>query len=325
MIPMAEAGLTVADPQRFYHLYGLRLRSHWSLRYPPGSPNWFGEVALTDGTSPSLASAFEDACPTRNHVHWFHHRQLPNGSLYLRWADLFDFLLSVDGREIAARPLSRSSPEAFHAYLLGQVLSFALIKQGLDPLHATVVVVNGEAVAFLGDCGYGKSSLAAAFLDSGHRLLTDDLLVLRRERGRYEAHPGAPRIKVFPEIAREFLAARSAATPISHLSPKLIIPLDRTQVAMRAAPLKAVYLLAAPSTRNTSERIAIRRLSRRRGCLSVVQNTYNSAVRDSGRLNRQFALASGVVADVPISTLSYPRTLHLLRSVRDAILADLAH
>jgi hypothetical protein len=109
------------------------------------------------------------------------------------------------------------------------------------------------------------------------------------------------------------------------LSPKLIIPLDRTQVAIRAVPLRAVYLLAAPSARNTSEQIAIRRLSRRRGCLALLQNTYNSAVRDSGRLNRQFALAAGVVADVPISTLSYPRTLPLLRSVRDAILADLAH
>jgi len=88
-----------------------------------------------------------------------------------------------------------------------------LLKQGIEPLHCTAVVVNGGAVGFLGDCGYGKSSLAAAFLQAGYPLLTDDLLVLKEEGRHFLAYPSFPRIKLFPEMAEAFLGDRVAATP----------------------------------------------------------------------------------------------------------------
>ena len=85
--------------------------------------------------------------------------------------------------------------------MLGQALSFALVRQGFEPLHATVVVVDDHAVAFLGGNAFGKSSLAACFLEAGYRLLTDDLLILRESSDRILAYPGPPRIKLFPKIA----------------------------------------------------------------------------------------------------------------------------
>ena len=87
--------------------------------------------------------------------------------------------MSADGRHVAAGHLGNASAESFQSYLLGWVLSFALVKQGYEPLHATAVVVDGKAVAFLGTSGDGKSTLAAAFLHAGHTLLTDDLLLIR--------------------------------------------------------------------------------------------------------------------------------------------------
>ena len=52
------------------------------------------------------------------------------------------------------------------------------------------------AVAFLGDSGFGKSSLAAYLLSAGDRLVTDDLLLLQESEG-FLAYPGPPRIKLF--------------------------------------------------------------------------------------------------------------------------------
>jgi hypothetical protein len=89
--------------------------------------------------------------------------------------------------------------------MLGQALSFALVKQHLEPLHATVVEIEGEGVAFLGGSAFGKSTIAASFLSAGHRLLTDDLLVLQERAGTIWAYPGPPRIKVFPDVAGRFL------------------------------------------------------------------------------------------------------------------------
>src|SRR5882672_7667534 len=100
---MIGRGTSDRRPPRAYHLYGVRLRSEWPLPYRRGPDSWLAEVGLFQG-SPSRVSA--------------------------------------DGRAIAACPLRRGSREAFHTYLLGQALSFALIKQGFDPLHATTVAID---------------------------------------------------------------------------------------------------------------------------------------------------------------------------------------
>src|SRR5206468_10962716 len=98
--------------------------------------------------------------------------------------------ISADGCFIAGRFFRENSIEAFRTYLLGQVISYALLKQGIEPLHATVPVIDGMAVALLGNSGYGKSTMGAAFLQVGARLLTDDLLVLRKQGDNWIAHPG---------------------------------------------------------------------------------------------------------------------------------------
>jgi hypothetical protein len=162
MISAAERDRATLNSLHAYSLHGVCLRSHSPLPFRSGSSASLAEVVLVEGSAVCLDGAFQ----TSTHVGWFHRAELRDGAVYLRWANLFDFLVSADGREIGARPLGESSPEAFHTYLLGQALSFALIKQGFDPLHATTVTVAGEAVAFLGECGFGKSSLAATFLVS---------------------------------------------------------------------------------------------------------------------------------------------------------------
>ena len=209
--------------------------------------------------------------------------------------------------------------------MLGQALSFALVKQGFEPLHATVVIVDGHGVAFIGDSGRGKSTIAAAFLHGGHCLLTDDQLVLTNNGGVFAAHPGPPRIKLFPEIAKRFLGAKATGTPMTNFSPKLVVPLDRHTVSSVAVPLKRIYVLAAWRQAQTGRRITIRRLPLRRACVTLLANTFNTKIVDAPRLARQFALTTSVAAAVPVKSLSYPRHLGMLPSVRDAVLADLAH
>jgi hypothetical protein len=323
------AGLFTHDSkaQHSYCFYGARLRSDWALPYGTRSFPCFIEIDLVDGSSQAHTAAFDEAAHTETddtRSAWFRYAQLGGGAVYLRWSQLVEFLVSADGREIAVRRCASASAEAFYTYMLGQALSFALIKQGFEPLHATVVLVDGQAVAFLGECGRGKSSIAAAFLQAGHRLLTDDQLVLTNHDRVWTAHPGPPRIKLFPEIAERFLGARAAGTPITHLSRKLSMPLDHRQTSSTAVPLKAVYVLAAPRAEPRSGRIAMRRLSPRRACVALLRHTFNSRVVDTDRLQRQFALATGVAAAVPVKLLSYPRDLSLLASVRDAVVADLA-
>jgi hypothetical protein len=240
---------------------------------------------------------------------------------------LFEFLISADGRRIAYHALTHGSRETLQTYLVSQTLSFALIKQGLEPLHATVVLIGEQAVAFLGTCGHGKSSLGAAFLQAGNRLLTDDLLVTSHVPGRPNvilAHPGPPRIKLFPKISvRLFGAGRSGAQMNPHTR-KMILPLAHHEHCTKAVPLRACYVLQPPITRYSPALVTIGPLSPRQACLELIASTFNTIITEPARLARQFAWAAQLASAVPVKSLSYPRRLAHIPAVVVAIHKDLA-
>ena len=319
-----HAGASEGSPS-CYRLYGLLLRSVLPLPGPDFLGSGTAAVEVFYGSASLFSRARTEAGISRETGDWFAHARLPDGSHYLRWSGLFEFLISADGHRIACRALNGASGESFGTYLAGQVLSFALLKQGVEPLHATTVVIDGEAVAFLGDCGFGKSSLGAAFLQVGYPMLTDDLLVLKEKGNRFAAYPGPPRIKLFPEIARSLLGERVTGTPMNNRTSKLVIPLDRNQAVLPqgAFPLRAIYVLVPPRSSSRSHKITIRRLSPRRAFLALLKNSFNTVVVEPGRLKCQFMLATRLATRVPIASLSYPRALEQLPDVRQAILADL--
>lgn len=312
--------------QRSYCLYGVRLKSVVPLPGPELTGSVKGEIEFFSGSASLFSWARREAGLRPQGGEWFQHARLLEGSDYLRWSGLFEFLISTDGRRIACRQLNGASRESFQTYLLAQVLSFALLKRGIEPLHATSVVIDGQAVAFLGDCGYGKSSLGAAFLNVGYPLLTDDLLVLKEQGDRFVAYPGPPRIKLFPAIARRLLGAGMNGTPMNHGTSKLVIPLGENETVLPrgVVPLKAIYVLKPPSARSRNSRIAIQALSPRCAFMDLVKNTFNAVIVDRERLERQFQMATRLATRVPVKTLSYPRDLSRISEVREYILREVA-
>ena len=280
------------------------------------------QVGLLQGSSSRFSKALQEVRASVDEARWDWGVPLADGQTYLCGSGHFEFLISSNGRLILGRSLREHAREPIHTYLLGQALSFALIKQGFEPLHATVVSIDGGAVAFLGESGYGKSSLGAAFVQACHQILTDDLLVLSERDGRFTAHPGPPRIKLYPEVAGIVLPSHLGGTPIGRTT-KLVIPLDEHQVSASAVPLQAVYVLGPPGPREGARKnVTIRRLSKRQACFALLQNPFNTAVTDSKRLSGQFAFATTLAASVPVKCIRYPRTLRLLPAVREAILSD---
>jgi hypothetical protein len=254
---------------------------------------------------------------------WYRHARLSDGCSYARWQGVGEFLVSADGREIACRPHSRSSMESFQVYLLGQALSFAIVKQGFEPLHATTVVVHGEAVVFLGESGFGKSTLAACFLDAGHRMLTDDLLLLRHTARRVIAYPGPARIKLLPPIARKYMHDTAQGVHMNPDTEKLILPLERALRCPTPAPVRAIYAITPAPKHDRKTGIHIEPLSARDAFLKLLENTFNYRLADPQRLSRQFTATVRLVDAMPVRKLCYPRVLRRLPQVRDTILRDL--
>ena len=309
---------------RWYQTYGLSLRSEIELSFPDSEPTQSADVSLLAASPDFFREATRFAVVRPNPTGWYKYARLDDGQSYLRWDGLFEFLIDADGRRIWCGWLGAASLESLQVYLLGHALSFALVNQGYEPLHATSVVIDGQAIAFLGSSGFGKSSLAAAFLADGHRLLTDDMLLLRRNDGGYEGQPGPGRIKLFPKIARRFLAGAASAVPMNNETEKLVLPLSADHRHSGSAPLRALYVLSPPREVHRKQAIQLTSLTTKETFIELVRGTFNFLITGSERLERQYTASLQVASRVPARRISYPRVLSMLPDVRKAILSDLA-
>jgi hypothetical protein len=306
-----------------YCVYGVTLQSDIPLALPADGSGELARIELRTAPDSYFFDAQRELPPQNDPNSWYKFGRLRDHSSYVRWEGVGEFMVSARGHQITARQFEEADQESFQVYLLGQALSFALVKCGFEPLHATTVVVNGKAVVFLGESGFGKSSLAACFLAADHRMLTDDLLILKKFAGGLWAYPGPPRIKLFPKQARKFLGDASNGVAMNSGTQKLILPLDRTRSSDTPVPLKAIYTLAPPREVFRKQPIRFKTLSPRESFLELVKNTFNYRVLDTGRLERQFNETARMVSAMSVRKIFYARVLSQLPAVRDAILADL--
>jgi hypothetical protein len=316
-----EAG---AGSRYRYGVYGMVISSDTPLDLPSDTHGGLARVECV--SAPAMAfHAATDRGDDADRDSWYRYVVLRDGSTYVRWRTVGEFLVAADGRHVMFRRFEQASLESFQVYLLGQALSFALVRQGFEPLHATAVVVDRHAVAFLGSNAFGKSSLAACFLEAGARLLTDDLLILGESRNRILAYPGPPRLKLFPKIARRFLG-QDAANRV-HLNPdtdKLILPIEEHRRHGRPVALDAIYALAAPRDACRTPSVKVESLSPREAFLELLKGTFNRRLTNQPRLTRQFGFTTRLTDLVAVKRLTYPRAIDRLPEVREAVRADLA-
>ena len=86
--------------------------------------------------------------------------------------------LVEEGRTITVDPDLEADPDFVAAVITGELLAALLRQRGCLVLHGAAVARDGHAIGFLGNSGWGKSTLAASLVGRGWRLLTDDLLVV---------------------------------------------------------------------------------------------------------------------------------------------------
>ena len=311
---------------RHYRLYGLTLASSLPLPCPSANRTRLPDVRLEPGSATMFSAARTGLTASHTLDNWFWCRRLGDGTRYLRWDGLFEFLVSPDGRRIRYRRLEDGTPDSFNVYLLGAVLSFSLLARGVEPLHATAVVVEGAAVGLLGDSGLGKSTLAAGLLRRGFPILTDDVLALELQDGAWTAHPGIPRIKLFPAMANRVLGSTAPHPRMNSGTAKLIVPLEPQEAAGTIVPLAALYVLSPPDAEREphGDDVRIEPMRERDALLAIVGAAFNLVVADRTRRANQFTFASSLAASVPVRRLVYPRRLGALPDVCRAVAADVA-
>jgi hypothetical protein len=283
-----------------YRLYGLVVQADTSLPAPPahGSP----DISIT--TQPLRFRS-----TIAPNIYGYSYQRRTDGSVHVSWSDLFDFVVHANGRRIDVFAGTDIDGETVVAYLISQVLSVALLLQGIPTLHASAVSLHGNAVVLLGESGFGKSTLTAALLAEGAQLITDDLLVLRKEAAGYVAVPGAQRIKLAPAAA-DALHLAWPDTPMLDDSGKHVYHVPAAHCAAAPVPVERVLLLqpdaAQPSLVSLSKQQATR---------ALLSATFNPLHTENARLQELLLTAEAIADALPFYQLAIPRALARLAEV----------
>lgn len=238
----------------------------------------------------------------------------------LRFPNLADFIISEDGLCIDIWPEPGVNEDTYRHLLLDQVLPRLLSYQGRLVLHASAVDMHGQAIAFVGESGHGKSTLAASLHMAGFPLLTDDGLVLTKGEDGVLALPTYTSLRLWPDAVAGLFAETPALAPMAHYSSKQrVLMADAERAANQLLPLAALYVLA-PETEANDSAITLTRLSARDACMAIISNSFQLDPTDKGRAAALFNAASDIAHCLPVFSLNYPRDFTRLPEVHAAIL-----
>ena len=308
-----------------YRFCDLTLESDFPLETAP----------VTEAEAPWTFNIKTEKGDAHARFQFFHHQKLSDGQPWLSlgrrgscyllsFVDVADFLVFADCRLIDCYGKEDTTVETIRHLLLDQVLPRVLSQQGRTVLHGSAVCVQGEAVAFLGDGGWGKSTLVASFCRLGFPHLTDDCLLLSEQGNQFFVIPSYPGLRLWPDSMALLFPGERRSRSGAHYTGKMRINPTGGQLPFcpGPTPLRRLYVLSPDST--TGALFSIRPLSRREALAELIKHTYRLDITDRGRLRKEFAALSRVATSLTVSQVAFKRDLSLLPATRDAILETLS-
>lgn len=243
--------------------------------------------------------------------------------LLIRIRELAEFRVAADGSHVDCHPLVALPSESVSHLFVDQILPLLLSHQGKTVLHASAVSTPYGVVAFLGGSGVGKSTLAASFSVSGQPALTDDCLLVEEVDGVWSGHLSYGELHLWPDIVALLCGAEDETAPLAHYTDKRRVrPTSRRHgSANRAEPLLAVYHLTDAPDVTDGDHVRIRRASKRSAFSYLISNAFRVDF-SAARAEHELKTLTHLAATIPVSTLSYARSVQVLPAVRHAVLSD---
>jgi hypothetical protein len=280
---------------------GLRIRSEVELHLP---------VSLGDGFDADVrwgADIHDSSEPPPGEViaaygsgedSWY--TATATGSEFLvRFRDCGEFVISRDLSEVQIRRDPAGRFELLPILMAGTVTAFMLTLRGETVLHASAVAIDGAALAFVGQSGRGKSTLAALLCLEGAELITDDVLTV-------DTGPPVTCIGGASE-----LRLRTAAAELATTRPGSVIRAtadDRLAFSPTAARIEPLPLgaIVVPGPSRTASDVEIRRLPPSTAVFWLLAFPRVHGWCRPDVLSRDFTTLSEIVNQIPVYDVTIP-------------------
>ncbi len=191
-----------------------------------------------------------------------------------------------------------------------------LHQRGFSVLHAATVAFDGSAIAFLGDTGQGKSTLALAFHKRGYGIVADDITAVTvDEEGAPVAVSGPQWLKLCPDTIVS-LGEDPKSFPLLAVAEKCARPVS-LDLPQHAIPLRRIYILDEDSNHK------IEPIGPQDAFVELVRNSYLARLFQFLEPPSYLLQFAKLVNAVPIRRLTIRKSFEALPEVMRMVEEDL--
>ena len=225
-----------------------------------------------------------------------------------------------NGNEIVIERAPEATDGDLRVFLLGTVIGVLLHQRGVLPLHASAIETRLGAVAFAGEVGCGKSTLAAAFHRRGYRVLADDVCAVSLDQeGKPLLTPAYPQLNLWADTLAHIGEAKEDLRRTRSVTEKYGRSV-REGFSMLPVPLCGVYELRKMDSAHPS----LARVTGREKMWLLRDNTFRLFARAGmGDGERYLQMALAVAQHIRAARVSRPRESFLLEELADMVESDL--
>lgn len=261
-----------------YKIFDYTLRSSILLPELNYCPSPTAQLSFTL-SSPTLQPTAEPA--------WLHHWLLPSGEksisfgktsteMVISFPSLADFFFSPTASKIVCRPRPATPEATIRHLLLDQVIPRIVNSFGRPVIHASGTVIDKAAVVFLGETGWGKSTLCAYFHQSGFPLLSDDAILLEKTGDEVVGMPGYAGMRLLDDSFAALHLCNHNEPVAGNSAKKRIYLGNSTSHRSAAFPLKAIFVLNDPKNPTTTEKpILFSRITGAAAAMEVLRHCFH--------------------------------------------------
>ncbi|MUV88610.1 hypothetical protein GJ629_00815 [Halapricum sp. CBA1109] len=288
-----------------YRTYGLTVQSAFELpELPIAGDAGEADVVIERGTVEPVPESVES--------HGIRRVQATPGHVRLSYDTIGSFLVT-GGDRIVFDPVSTDvvGTKLVRRLFENEMLGVVLHQRGRLVLHASAVVVDGEAVVFLGPRGVGKSTTAAAFRTRGYPILEDDIVSIRFEDETPVVDPGVPEMRLRPDAVEALGIERTHQCEDDGGSDKRYLVFDEQPDPV---PIGGCYVL------RQGERLVIEDLPEKERLFQLVDQTYTQGMlSDTDASGDHFRQCAAVVERTSFGVLQRPSDHDVLPSLVAAV------